>query len=794
MGEDRRGSGRGEGTDFIRSIVASHRADGRYGGRVETRFPPEPNGYLHIGHAKSIVLNFGLAAENGGVCHLRFDDTNPLTEDMKYVRSIQEDVRWLGYDWGDHLYFASDYFDRLYESALTLIRRGKAYVDSLSEEEIREYRGTVTKPGRESPFRSRSVEENLDLFGRMKGGEFGDGQHVLRAKIDMTHPNMIMRDPVLYRIRHATHYRKGDEWCIYPLYDFTHCLSDAFENITHSLCTLEFDNNREIYDWILDEVGFEEPRTHQYEFARLNLDYTVMSKRKLLRLVNEGHVDGWDDPRMPTIAGIRRRGITPEALRNFAEMIGVAKADNRVDMGKLEFAIRDQLNLTVPRVMGVLRPLKVVLTNYPEGASEELEAPFYPHDVPLEGSRKVPFSRELFIEADDFLEEPEKGFFRLAPGREVRLRYAYFIRCEEVVKDPSTGEVLEVRCTYDPETRGGNAPDGRKVKGTIHWVSAGHALPAQVRLFDRLFSAPDPEDLPEGQDFTSMLNPDSRLVLEGAVVEPSVGGDSPGTRYQFERLGYFISDVEDSRAGALVFNRIVTLKDTWGKRAEVGTVNAAAGGAAAAAPGRKAGPSDEPTDVAQGEDSGRAHRDGIRAKEPRLAARFSLFREELGLSEGQADILTGSEELADFFQAAVDAHPNAASLANWIVNDLLRDLKGRSLAALPVSPGSLAALVALLDEGTISQPVAKEVFSEMVEAGVDPRAAVKERGLERLSDRSTLGAMVDAVLAGFPGKAEEYRGGKKGLMGFFTGQIMKETQGRADPRVVQELFRERLDS
>ncbi|MGW8265280.1 MAG: glutamine--tRNA ligase/YqeY domain fusion protein [Longimicrobiales bacterium] len=805
MGEERRGSGRSEGKDFIRAIVARHQADGTYGGRVETRFPPEPNGYLHIGHAKSIVLNFGLAAENGGVCHLRFDDTNPLTEDMKYVRSIQDDVRWLGYEWGNHLYFASDYFPRLYESAVILIRKGKAYVDSLSEEEIREYRGTVTEPGRESPFRNRTVEENLHLFSRMKEGEFADGEHVLRAKIDMAHPNMIMRDPVLYRIRHASHYRKGDEWCIYPLYDFTHCLSDAFENITHSLCTLEFDNNREIYDWILDEVGFEEPRSHQYEFARLNLDYTVMSKRKLLRLVNDGHVDGWDDPRMPTIAGMRRRGITPEAIRSFAEMIGVAKADNRVDVGKLEFAIRDHLNLTVPRVLAVLNPLRVVVTNYPAGASEELEAPSYPHDVPLEGSRRVPFSRNLLIEADDFMEDPGADFFRLAPGREVRLRYAYLIRCDQVVKDPSTGEVVELRCTYDPETRGGRAPDGRRVKGTIHWVSADHALPARVRLYDRLFRVPDPEDVPEGEDFTSMLNPASRVVLERAYVEPSVERDPPGTRVQFERLGYFMTDVEDSRAGAPVFNRIVTLKDTWGRRSISGPRRDEGEGFEAGPlldgkrtvdpDGIGADGKEDPggrAPLSPGRDTGREARDAVRAGDPELASRFSRFIEEHGLSEDQADILTGSEDLANFFESAVASHPNAAALGNWIVNELLRELKDRPISDLPITPGSLASLVALLDQGTISQPVAKEIFEEMVEEGIDPGAVVKERGLEKISDRAALAGLVDRVLESFPEKVEEFRGGKTGLMGFFTGRIMKETQGRADPRVVQELFRERL--
>lgn len=780
MAEGSRGGGRAEGTDFIRAIVAKHNADGTYEGRVETRFPPEPNGYLHIGHAKSIVLNFGLAAENGGVCHLRFDDTNPLTEDMKYVRAAQEDVRWLGYDWGEHLYFASDYFERLHEAALILIRKGKAYVDSLSEEEIREYRGTVTEEGRDSPHRDRSVEENLELFRKMKEGEFEAGEHVLRGKIDMAHPNMIMRDPVFYRIRHASHYRRGEEWCIYPLYDFTHCLSDAFENITHSLCTLEFDNNREIYDWILNEVGFQEPRTHQYEFARLNLDYTIVSKRKLLRLVNEGHVDGWDDPRMPTIAGVRRRGITPEAIRNFAEMIGVAKADNRVDMAKLEFAIRDHLNRTVPRVMGVLNPLKVVINDYPEGEVDELEIPSYPHDVPLEGSRKVPFTRELFIEADDFMEDPPEDFFRLAPGREVRLRYAYFIRCEEVVKDPETGAVVELRCSYDPATRGGNAPDGRKVKGTLHWVSASHGLPAEVRLYDRLFSVPDPEDAPEGQDFISNLNPSSRVVLKGAIVEPSVGEDPAGTRYQFERLGYFISDAENAEPGRLSFNRIVTLRDTWAKRTSSGQE------ASTTTPLPVRGPA--------GRDSGREAREAIRATKAELAVQYRSFKDDLGLPEEQADILSGSEEIARFFGAAVQVSGNAPALANWVVNELLRELKDRSLSELPITPEHLAELVSLLEEGTISQPVAKDIFAEMVLDGLDPRAVVEERGLEKVSDPEILTAMVEKVLETFPDKADQYRGGKTGLMGFFTGQIMKETQGRADPRLVQDLFRQRLES
>ncbi|MEA2690953.1 MAG: glutaminyl-tRNA synthetase [Acidobacteriota bacterium] len=548
------------GRDFIREKVEHDRAAGRYGGRVVTRFPPEPNGYLHIGHAKSICLNFGLALENGGVCHLRYDDTNPETEELEFVQSIQEDVRWLGFDWGRDLFFASDHFERLYDLAVELIRLGKAYVCSLSEDEIREYRGTVTEPGRNSPYRERTVEENLDLFARMRAGELADGAHVLRAKIDMAAANMKMRDPLLYRIKHATHYRRGDAWCIYPMYDFAHPLSDAIEGITHSLCTLEFENNRDIYDWLVDSLPFPEP-PRQTEFARLNLTYTLMSKRKLLELVERKLVAGWDDPRLPTLAGLRRRGFTPAALRDFCERIGVAKANSTVDVALLEYCQRENLNPEAPRVLCVLRPLKVVIENYPEGQVEELEAPLYPHDVPKEGTRKVPFSRTLYIERDDFAEEPPKGFHRLSPGREVRLRYAYLVRCESVVKDPATGEIVEVRCTYDPATRGGSAPDGRKVPGTLHWVSVDHSLPVKVRIYDRLFRVERP-DLEEG-GFEACLNPNSLEVLTGSRIEPGAVDPALGERLQFERQGYFFHDPVDSRADHLVFNRIVPLRDSW---------------------------------------------------------------------------------------------------------------------------------------------------------------------------------------------------------------------------------------
>jgi len=548
--------------DFVREMVAEDVATNRFGRPVGTRFPPEPNGFLHIGHAKSICLNFGIAQEFGGRCNLRFDDTNPFTEDIRYVEAIKGDVQWLGFQWDAERY-ASDYFEQLYEFAELLVRKGKAYVDSQSEEEIREGRGTVTTPGRESPYRSRTPEENLDLLRRMRAGEFPDGAHVLRARIDMAHPNMIMRDPLLLRIRHASHYRRGSEWCVYPLYDFAHGLSDAIEGITRSLCTLEFKDNRDIYEWLVREVGFETPPT-QVEFARLELDYTVLSKRKLLRLVNEGHVSGWDDPRIPTIAGLRRRGVTPEAIRAFAEAIGVARKDARVELATFEHHVRDDLNMRVPRVLCVVKPLRVVITNYPEGQVEELEASYYPHDVPKTGSRMVPFSRELYIDRDDFMEDPPKKFFRLAPGREVRLRYGYFITCTDVVKDAS-GEIVELRCTYDPATRGGDAPDGRKVQGTIHWVSAPHALDCTVRLYDRLFTVPNPDDVPEGKDFIDALNPESLVVVQGAKIEPSVAGDPSGSRYQFERTGYFVSDPIDSRDGSLTFNRTVTLRDSWVK-------------------------------------------------------------------------------------------------------------------------------------------------------------------------------------------------------------------------------------
>ena len=547
------------GLDFLHVRINQDNASGRFGRKVHTRFPPEPNGYLHIGHAKSICINFGLAQEYGGLCNLRFDDTNPVKEDTEYVDSIREDVHWLGGEWDDREYYASNYFDQLYAFAEQLIRDGKAYVDSQSAEEIRASRGTLTQPGTESPYRNRSIEENLDLFHRMRGGEFADGEHVLRAKIDMASPNVVMRDPTLYRIRHAEHHRTGDKWCVYPMYDFTHCLSDSLEGITHSICTLEFVNNRELYDWVLDALNVYHPQ--QIEFARLGLTYTVLSKPKLIQLVKGGFVRGWDDPRMPTICGMRRRGYTPEAIRDFCSRIGVARAENLVEYSLLEFCVREHLNAIAPRTMAVLDPIKVVIENYPEGQVEWFDMPFS-QDGSVEGSRKVPFSRELYIERDDFREDPPKKFHRLFPGSEVRLRYAYYVTCKDVVKD-TDGNIVELRCTYDPESKGGATPDGRKIKGTIHWVSVPHAVSAEVRLYEHLFTSPTPGNTPEGVEFTDLLNPDSMRVVT-AQVEPALAEFPAGSRVQFERLGYFCVD-PDSKPGAPVFNRTVTLKDSWAK-------------------------------------------------------------------------------------------------------------------------------------------------------------------------------------------------------------------------------------
>jgi glutaminyl-tRNA synthetase len=776
-----------ETLDFLREIVRRDTLSGTYGGRVATRFPPEPNGFLHIGHAKSICLNFGIADEFGGVCHIRFDDTNPETEDMMYVESILRDVRWLGFDWKEKLFFASDYYEQLYGLAVRLIRDGKAYVDSLSEEEIRRHRGTVTEPGRESPYRNRSVEENLDLFSRMRAGEFPDGAHVLRARIDMAARNMKMRDPILYRIRHASHYRRGDAWCIYPMYDFAHPLSDAIENITHSICTLEFENNRAVYDWLVDNL-FPEPRPRQYEFARLNLDYTIMSKRKLLQLVEEGLVSGWDDPRMPTIAGMGRRGYTPEGIRLFAARIGVDKSNSRVSMEILEDAIRDDLNARAPRVMAVLRPLKVTIANYPPGGAEWLEAPFWPRDIGKEGSRKVPFSREIFIERTDFSESPPAGWMRLEPGGEVRLLSAYLLRCVEVVKDPATGAVVELRCAYDPDSLG-KASGAKRGKSTaIQWVSAAHAVPAEVRLYDRLCIAANPEEAEEGKTFKDYLNPESVRVLAGCFLEPGMAISQAGDRFQFVRHGYFISDSVESKPGALVFNRIVELRDTYKAGKGIDVSREIAMGVKPAR--RPEEPKSIPPAAAGTISDVRAR---ARSRNPSLSQRYDRYFKTLGLTAELADVLTGDPAVADFFDAAVAAHPNARTIANWVANDVLGALKGRPFDELRFTAAELAELVGLVDSQAITSAAAKTVFGEMLSGGGTPREIAARLGLDQAVSASELASAIDAVLAGMPDKVDAYRAGKTNLLGMFMGQVMKATGGMASPRTVQELLKRKLD-
>jgi glutaminyl-tRNA synthetase len=770
-------------SDFIRDVIEADLRSNKYGGRVLTRFPPEPNGYLHIGHAKSICLNFGVAEQYGGRCNLRFDDTDPEKEDVEFVDSIEADVRWLGFSFGDKELYASDYFEEMYQLAEDLVREGKAYVDHLSDEEIKEYRGTLSEPGRPSPYRDRPVEENLALFRQMRAGELPDGTCVLRARIDLASPNMKMRDPVLYRIRHAHHYRTGDAWPIYPMYDWAHPLGDAIEGVTHSICTLEFENNRELYDWVVDNTRASERRglvrPYQYEFARLNLDYTVMSKRKLLTLVEGGYVNGWDDPRMPTIAGMRRRGYRPEAIRAFADMIGVAKVNSTVDVGKLEFAVRDDLNWIAPRVLGVLRPLKVTVTSWPGDEVEELTGPYFPPDVGKPGERTLPFSRHLLIERDDFALDPPPGYQRLAPGRTVRLRHGYCITCDEVVEED--GEIVELRCSHLPGSVGQN-PEGVKVSGVIHWVSEPHAVPAAVRLYDRLFKVARPEDA-EG-DFIANLNPDSLQVVAGARLEPSLAGAEPGSRWQLERLGYFVVDARDSAPDALVLNRIVTLRDSWAGGAQAG---APAAPAEAEARQRSAKAATRPPKRSRSE-----YRAEARARDAVLAARFTAWPAAHGISEADADLLTGDRVTGDLFEGAVAAGAPAGAVARWIINELPRELGDRELADTPLTGAALGALVQAAEAGAVSGPAAKEVFAELVRAGGDPAAIISERGLAQLSDEAAIAGMVDEVLAAHPDKVAQYREGKTALSGFFVGQVVRASQGRANPQVVQKLVSERL--
>ncbi len=745
-----------ETNNFLRTLIREHLAAGTHA-TVRTRFPPEPNGYLHIGHAKSICLNFGLAREFGGTCNLRFDDTNPEKENEDYVRAIQEDVRWLGFEW-DGLYYASSFFERMYTVAEALIRAGNAYVDDLTEAEIREYRGTVSEPGRPSPHRDRSVETNLDLFRRMRAGEFPDGARVLRAKGDMAAPNMKMRDPLLYRIRHAHHHQTGDAWCIYPMYDYAHPLCDGFEGITHSVCTLEFENNRDIYDWVIDHCDTgASPR--QYEFARLALEYTVMSKRRLSRLVSEGHVSGWDDPRMSTLAGLRRRGVTPEALREFCERIGVAKANSLVEIEQFEGAIRDDLNRRAPRWMAVLDPVELVVESWPEGVTEPLPAPHWPHDVPGEGARDVIFGRRLYIDRADFADPAPPKWHRLSPGKEVRLRYGYVVRCTGVDTDDA-GRVVRVRCSHDPSTRGGTTPDGRKVAGTIHWVNADHCATLEARVYDRLFAHPRPDAGEE--DFVVHLNPRS-LTTTPARAEPGLAALPPGAHVQLERVGYFYTDPQDSRPGAPVLNRVVGLKDTFTKeRVEPDVKVAARPKPAPAAPPRVA--------------------PALSAEDAARAAAWAA----LGVATDDAAAIAADPTLTALFDAACQAGP-AGAVARFLLNELPREARGPTLDA-----PALGRLVARVEDGTITGRAAKDVLAVLLEEGGDPDAIIAARGLRQVTDRASIEGVVAGVVARNPDKVSAYRGGKTGLLGFFVGEVMKETRGTASPPLVQELVRAAL--
>jgi len=744
-----------ESKDFLRTIVEEDLRAGKYS-EVVTRFPPEPNGFPHIGHAKSICINFGIADDYQGHCNLRMDDTNPTTEDTQFVEALKDAVEWLGFDWGENVYFTSDYFPKLYEYAVELIKMGKAYVDSLNEEEIREYRGTVTQAGKRSKYANRSIEENLELFERMKKGEFKDGEHVLRARIDMSAPNMQLRDPLLYRIRHAHHIRTGDAWCIYPMYDFAHCLSDYIEGISHSLCTLEFENNRAIYDWTLETLGLKLNRPYQYEFARLGINYTVMSKRKLLELVRGGAVSGWDDPRMPTIAGYKRRGYTPESILSFCDQIGIAKANSMVDVAQLEYSIRDDLNTKVPRVLCVLNPLKVTIENY--RGSEEIDAPYYPHDVPKEGSRKLPFSREIYIDRDDFMENPPKGYFRLTPDQPVRLRHAYIITCKEVIKD-AKGNIIEIKAQYHSDSKSGSDSSGIKVKSAIQWVSASEAKKVEIRLYDRLFQDEAPEGLED-------INPNSLQVIKDALIEPAVINEKPDERFQFEREGYFYADPIDYTDEKPVFNKIVGLKDSWAKKT------------------KKA----DPTPKAK-----KAQIDGkVVAMSQAQQRLFERYTTTLGLNFEVANTLARDETLSAFYEEALLVLNTPVALANTVTNEVARELKQMQISELKFTPKEIAELVAMVEDKTISSKIAKQVFEQMVQSGENPTKIVQDKGLVQISDPTIILPIIDEVIANNPDNVAKFKAGNSKLLGFFVGQVLKSTRGKANPKVVNELVAQKL--
>ena len=747
-----------ESKDFLRTIVEADLKSGKYK-EVTTRFPPEPNGFPHIGHAKSICINFGIADDYNGHCYLRMDDTNPTTEDTKYVEALKDAVQWLGFDWGGNVHFTSDYFSKIYDYAIQLIKMGKAYVDSTNEDEMRELRGTVTESGKRSKFAERSIEENLDLFERMKNGEFKDGEHVLRAKIDMGAANMKMRDPLLYRIRHAHHFRAGDAWSIYPMYDFAHCLADYLEGVSHSICTLEFENNRDIYNWVLDTLGLNTTRPYQHEFARLGINYTVMSKRKLLELVEGGQVSGWDDPRLPTIAGYKRRGYTPESILTFCDQIGIAKANSMVDVAQLEFCIRDDLNTKVPRVLAVLDPLKVTIVNY-EG-SEEIDAPYYPHDVPKEGSRKIPFSKEIYIERDDYMENPPKGYFRLTPEQGVRLRHGYIITCKEVIKD-SDGKVIEIKAEYYPESKSGSEDSsGIKVKSAIQWVDAKSAKTVEVRLYDRLYSSEAPEGLED-------LNPNSLTVIKNALLEPAVISDKPDERFQFERQGYFYADPVDYTDEKPVFNKIVGLKDSWGKKKKTTTE-------APKAQAKKVQVDGEVAAMSEVEQ-----------------ALFDKYTNELGLNSEVANTLARDEQLSSFYEESLEVLNSPVNLANIVTNEVARELKQMQASELKFNAKQIAELVKMVDDETISNKIAKQVFEEMAKSGDNPTQIVEAKGLIQISDPAKISPIIDEVMAKNPDNVAKFKDGNTKLLGFFVGQVLKATGGKANPQVVNELVAEKL--
>jgi glutaminyl-tRNA synthetase len=748
-----------ESKDFLRTIVEEDLKAGKYQG-VTTRFPPEPNGFPHIGHAKSICINFGIANDYKGKCNLRMDDTNPTTEDTLYVEALKDAVEWLGFQWEGNVRYTSNYFDELYGYAVELIKMGKAYVDSASEEEIRENRGTVTEAGRRSEYAERSIEENLDLFERMKNGEFKDGEHILRAKIDMSASNMQLRDPLLYRIRHAHHHRTGDKWCIYPMYDFAHCLSDYIEGITHSLCTLEFENNRDIYDWVLETLGLNSPRPYQYEFARLGINYTVMSKRKLLELVNNKSVSGWDDPRMPTIAGYKRRGYTPESILNFCDGIGIAKANSMVDVAQLEFSIRDDLNKKVPRVMCVLNPLKVTIENY--DGEEEIEASYYPQDVPREGTRKLPFSKEIYIDRDDFDENPPKGYFRLTPEQPVRLKHAYIITCKEVIKD-ANGNIIEIKAEYNKDSKSGNDTSSIKVKSAIQWVEAKSAKKVEVRVYDRLFKDEAPEGLED-------INPDSLKVIENALIEPAVINEKPDERFQFEREGYFYADPIDYSDETPVFNKIVGLKDSYGKKVEDKKP-------------RKQRKAKEKQVQIDGEVA------PMTEAEEKL---YERYVNELSLNNEVANTLARDEKLSHFYSEAMDNDINPKNLANLVANEVARELKEKEISEVKFTTNQITELIAMVDKETISNKIAKQVFEEMVKSGESPVKIVEDKGLIQISDPEVIGTIIDEVIAKNPDNVEKFKAGNNKLLGFFVGQTLKATGGKANPQVVNQLVAQKL--